>query len=200
MQDIRVMIGGRGYDAQDVIISGARSTKQAKEWTKARYPGCKIFGTQVVGGTAEERDYSDWGTCKGPRNPHGTKTIPDSTFTSSNNGGSQSTSSSYSSSGGSGCLGLLLGVVVVIGLIGNVIGGGTTDAPESAPAAPVTTVTEDYDGITPENCARFLTATECGMRFSPSTPAELKTPCAIWADANPTLAARLTPGDTCYGL
>lgn len=186
MQDISVKIGGSGYDLQDVIISGARSTKQAKEWAAARYPGCKIFSTQVVGGTSEERDYSDWGTCKGPRNPHGTKTVPDSTFVESNQGGSQSTTSN-SSSGGSGCGVLLIGGMIIIGSIYSGISGVVEKfTTETAPAAPVTAVAPAAAPTPPA--------------AAPVAPAATKTPCEIWADANPTLAARLVPGDTCYSL
>ena len=184
MQDISVKIGGPGYDLQDVIISGARSTKQAREWVSARYPGCKIFSTQVVGGTAEERDYSDWGTCKGPRNPHGTKTVPDSTFTQSNQGGSNSTTSSNSSGGGGGCAVLLFGgLIVVASICSGIESVFEKFTGETAPAAPVTYVAPARSTVAP------IAAT-----------APVASPCEIWADANPTLAARLTPGDTCYSL
>ena len=184
MQDISVKIGGPGYDLQDVIISGARSSKQAREWASARYPGCKVFSTQVVGGTSEERDYSEWGNCKGPRNPNGTKTVPDSTFTQSNQGGSNSTSTT-SSDGGGGCGALLLiaGLVVVGSIYNGIESVVEKFSPETAPAAPVTYVAPERSTAAP-TAASAATAS----------------PCEIWADANPTLAARLTPGDTCYSL
>lgn len=34
----------------------------------------------------------------------------------------------------------------------------------------------------------------------PAAPTSAPNPCAIWADANPTLAAQLTPGERCYGF
>ena len=98
------------------------------------------------------------------------------------------------SSDGPGLLGSA-GLILVFGpiaLLGAVF-GGDKDA-VTAPAAPVTA----------ENCSRYLTATECAAQFPTAdrsaTPVELQSPCAIWADANPALAANLTPADTCYGF
>lgn len=180
MQDISVKIGGRGYDAQDVIISGARSTRQAREWVEARYPGCTIFGTQVVGGTSIERDYSDWGTCKGPRNPHGTQTVPAGTFDRMEQSAPKAT---HSDTGSGGFLGgvFIIGVLVVGAAYNGITGVVDQFVPQTAAPAAVTAPAPAREAVA-----------------APVAPAAAKSACEIWADANPTLAEKLQPGDTCF--
>lgn len=101
---------------------------------------------------------------------------------------------SVSTSDGPG-LGGFIATVIVFGplaLLGAVFGGDKDAVTAPAPA------------VTAETCSRYLSATECAAQFPTAdrsaTPVELETPCAIWANANPALAANLTPADTCYGF
>lgn len=109
--------------------------------------------------------------------------------------------------GGGGCGAIALMVLFApIAILGAVFGGDNDVAPTATPAAPTTeyaSPADDWHGITSQNCSRFLTATECAAEFGTdrsATPVDLQEPCAIWADANPTLAAQLTPADTCFGF
>ena len=98
------------------------------------------------------------------------------------------------SSNGPGFLGGAAVVLVFgpIALLGALFGGDKDAVTAPAPA------------VTAETCSRYLSATECAAQFPTAdrsaTPANLQEPCAIWAAANPTLAANLTPSDTCFGF
>ena len=171
----------REYNRQTVLIDGVNSGAQAVKVAKGRYPGSNARAPHLVDNydqsqrersNRKDQERRDLVNAQRDR-------MHQLESNSSNQYDAHRSSTSYSngyesydsdSSGG----GLLFGLIV-LGIMVALNSVGSNNAPKSVPA---------NDTIKSTYVAPVKT-------IDPN--------CIIWANANPTLAAKLQPGDTCYG-
>ena len=178
-----VQIYGNGYDTQWVEIEGCYDQSKAKRRAAALYPGATIGGTRQIGYrqpevvtyTSNNDSYEDTYT------DDDYSASSSSSSTISNDNDYESSSSSSESSGG-GLTGLVISGAF-IGLLLLVNGG--SESTDNVPDLTSTPAPVEY--VQPTSFTQpTYTKTESNG-------------CKIWADANPTLAAKLTSRDRCFG-
>ena len=107
----------------------------------------------------------------------------------------RSVSAPSASSDGGSVVGLA--ILGAIGLSVMVVGQGIKERGiTGAVTAPLEVIGAFVDGFTNGGSKSAPGAPTA----RPAAPTSAPNPCAIWADANPTLAAQLTPGERCYGF
>ena len=181
--------GSREYNRQTVLIDGVNSGAQAVKVANSRYPGANARSPHLVDNydqsqrelsNRRDQERRDRVNAQHDR-MHQLESNSSNQYDAHHSSTSYSNESeiydseSYDSddSGSSG--GGLLLVMIVVGIMVAFNSVGSNDAPKSVPA---------NDTIKSTYVAPVKT-------IDPN--------CIIWANANPTLAAKLQPGDTCYG-